>query len=153
MVKPTVVWLGVCALLLGVACSFSADGLDTQGSASANGPQDSQASGGTPSSGNSPSGSAPAGVMRVHDVEANHLSVGVLFAHSVRAKEGAVGSAGPALSVADLATQIGTQDLEVPDLSAETLYAHDVDVKALIVRELHVSDVQIGGHESNEQNQ
>jgi hypothetical protein len=87
--------------------------------------------------------------MRVHNVDANHLSVGVLFAHSVRAKEGEVGSTGPALSVADLGAQIGTQDLEVPALSAEILYAHDVDVKTLTVRELHVSDVEIGGHDNH----
>jgi len=85
--------------------------------------------------------------MRVHDVEANHLSVGILFAHAVRAKEGAIGSTGPALPAADLGTQIGTQDLDVPELSAEVLYAHDIDVKTLTVRELHVLDVKIGEHD------
>jgi hypothetical protein len=140
--------VGACALLLGAACSFSPDGLGLQGNASASGPQESPPSGGTPSTdGTSPSGTTAAPVMRVHDVEANHLSVGILFAHAVRAKEGAIGSTGPALPAADLGTQIGTQDLDVPELSAEVLYAHDIDVKTLTVRELHVLDVKIGEHD------
>ena len=82
--------------------------------------------------------------MRARDVEVRRLSVGVLFAHEVQARNGTVAASGPPLPAAELQAQAGTQDIDTPELVVDVLYAHDVKAQVLSVRELHVAGVKIG---------
>src|SRR5688572_11034456 len=91
--------VGLGLLALGAACGFAEEGLDPQA-----GVEPSQVAGpSTPSGGMVPGeGAAPSEqpIMRARKVEAKNLSVGVLFARKVHAREGTVMTAGPPLSPA-----------------------------------------------------
>ena len=94
-------------------------------------------------------GAASPLIMRAHNVKSKHLSVGVLFADTVKARGGSIGTSGPPLSEGELDAQAGDQDLDVTDLTVDVLYAHDVEARSLTVTELHASKVEVGrGEES-----
>jgi len=133
--------VGLGLLALGASCAFAEDGLDQQAGA-----EPSQAGPSTPAGTMAPAeGAASAqALLRAHKVEAKQMSVGILFARKVHAKEGTVTTAGPPLSPAELGVQIGGQDVEMPELTVDILYADEVEAKVLSVRELHASDVKIG---------
>jgi hypothetical protein len=48
------------------------------------------------------------------------------------------------LPAAELSNQLGSEDIEGPDLVVDVLYAHDVKAGVVSVRELHADDVKIG---------
>jgi hypothetical protein len=82
--------------------------------------------------------------MRAHDVHARELTVGILFAHKVTAKEGKVAASGPALDAETLSAQLGSRDVDARQLVLDVLYAHDVDARELSVREIHAAEMKIG---------
>jgi hypothetical protein len=140
-------WRGIvevlgAGMILG-ACSFSSDGLGVETATGGTTPPAMQA-GPTPSGADESSPTSVAAVMRVHDVDAKRLSVGVLYAHQLEAKNGSVTTSGPPLPAAELSTQLGSEDVEAPELVVDVLYAHDVKVQVVSVRELHVADAKIG---------
>ena len=146
MMRGMVRVVGVGLLAFGGGCSISEEGLDPQMSAA-----------GRPRS--RPSrrvGMAPPAqpvaqpVMRVRDVEVNQLEVGVLFAHSVRAKNGVVVVAGPAAAGRGAAAQLGGEDLKRPHLMVDVLYADEVKAEPLSVRELHAVEVRIDRENQSE---
>jgi hypothetical protein len=134
--------LGAGMVLVG-ACSFSPEGLDLEAGEMA-APPPAMPAGAMPPGAAEPSPQPAAAVMRVHDVEAKRLSVGVLFAHKLDATSGSITTSGPSLPAAELSAQLGSEDLEAPELTVEVLYAHDVKAQVVSVRELHVADVKIG---------
>jgi len=133
-----VVGLGV--LTLGGACGFAPEGLDLESGSAPSGAM-AEAEGAAP---------AASPILRAHKVEAKRIAVGVLFAHKVHAKAGTVLTAGPPLSPAELEVQAGSQDVAMPELTVDVLYAHDVEAKVLMVRELHALDVKIGRGEGSD---
>lgn len=143
-------WRGMLQLLgAGLVvggCSFSPDGLDVQAEGTRGTPATPpgmRASAMPPGAGESNPMPSDA-VMRVHDVNAKHLTVGVLFSHQLAAKNGSVASSGPPLPAGDLSAQLGSNDIETPDLVVDVLYAHDVKANVVSVREIHANDVKIG---------
>jgi hypothetical protein len=151
MVREVAMWRGMLQLLgagmIVGACSLSTDGLDFQaaGTGGMTATPPAMRTGTTMPSGAGESNPAPGAVVRrVHDVDAKNLSVGVLFAQKLEAKSGSVASSGPPLPAAELSTQLGSEDIEAPDLVVDVLYAHDVKAHVVSVRELHVTDVKIG---------
>jgi hypothetical protein len=82
--------------------------------------------------------------MRAHDVSGKRISVGVLYAHSVRAKNGTILTSAPPLADKELEAQAGRDNIDAPELTVEVLYAHDVKAMQVSVRELHASDVKVG---------
>lgn len=130
-------WLGLWLVALGASCSFASDGLDLQTASGAGTPT-------APAGAAEPSGTAGQQVMRARDVHARQLTVGILFAHKVTAKEGKVAASGPALDAETLAAQLGSRDVDARQLVLDVLYAHDVDARELTVREIHAAEVKIG---------
>jgi hypothetical protein len=128
------------------ACSFSEEGLDL--AASGNGgtvvTPPAMPAGAMPSNTGGTSPAPVAGVMRVHDVNAKRLSVGVLFANQLEAKNGSVDTSGPPLPATELSAQLGSEDVEAGDLVVDVLYAHDVKARVVSVREVHANEVKIG---------
>jgi hypothetical protein len=134
--------VGVGVFVVEASCSFSPEGLDVEGAGTTtNSSKDPSSTSAMPSL--EGAASAP-GVRRAHDVEVKRLSVGVLFAHEVQAKNATVTTSGPPLPAAELQAQAGTQDIEAPDLAVDVLFANDVKVQVLSVRELHVTKAKIG---------
>jgi hypothetical protein len=87
--------------------------------------------------------------MRAHDVSGKRISVGVLYAHSVRAKTASIVVSGAPLPDKELEAQAGRQDVDAQELVVDVLYAHDVKAMQLSVRELHASDVRVGRGEDS----
>ena len=127
---------GLSVVVGALSCSVSPYGLEPGGAGA----------GQAPGAGPGPvePTAAPTTVTRAHDVQAKHLVVGVLFAHSVTAKGGTIATSGPPLAPADLNAQLGPQDLAAPELTLDVLYAHDVKANAIVVREVHATDVNVG---------
>jgi hypothetical protein len=139
--------VGVVAIFLGASCGFETEGLDEGVALS---PAETPVMpAGTPAPPAEKLPSAPA-ILRANKVEVKRLSVGVLFARKVHAKNGTVTTAGPPLPPAELQVQSSAQDVEAPELSVEVLYADEVEAKNLTVRELHAADVKIGPGEGAE---
>jgi hypothetical protein len=136
--------VGVGMFVLGGACAFSPDGLELGGEGTAATPPQAPSSMSSMPSGEGEAPPPSSALMRAHHVQVKNLSVGVLFADKVEAKNGTVEASGPPLPAAELEAQAGTQDIEMPELVVEVLYAHDVKAQVLSVRELHVTDVKIG---------
>jgi hypothetical protein len=131
-------------VVLVASCSFSPEGLDLAADGTPTTPPPAMHAGAKPSSTSESSPPQPAAtVLRAHDVEAKRLSVGVLFTNELEAKNGSVATSAPPLPAADLAAQIGEQNIEAPELIVDVLYAHHVKARVVSVRELHAADVKI----------
>lgn len=124
-------------LVLGTSCSLSTDGLDVSGGGGAGAPRNGASVASAPEP-------AAARVVRAHDVDAKSISVGLLFAETVTAKNATITSSGPSLSPVDLQAQLGAQDLVAPEVQADVLYAHAVKTNDLSVGELHATHVALG---------
>jgi hypothetical protein len=82
-------------------------------------------------------------IVRAHNVMADRIRAGVVYAHRLDAKSGTVGQTGDPLPEATLATEIGRMDLKVSELVADVLYARDIQADRIEIVETHVSSLRI----------
>jgi hypothetical protein len=91
-----------------------------------------------------PAPALPLRIMRVHDVMADQITAGVVFAHKLEAKGGTVGLSGDPLSDEALAAQMGPDDLKIVEIVVDVLYAHHIRAKSVQLRQVHVSMMKLG---------
>jgi hypothetical protein len=84
-------------------------------------------------------------ILRVRDIKATSIRAGVLYAHLLDTKNGSVARSTAPLSDAELKTQLGAKDLNVAEVTADVIYAHDIHVESAVVPETHVTQVKIAG--------
>jgi hypothetical protein len=82
-------------------------------------------------------------LLRVHDVEAERIAAGVVYAHKLEAKRGIILGSGPPLAREALEAQIGERNLEVDELVVDVLYAHDIKAGSIRIGEAHIEDVKL----------
>jgi hypothetical protein len=82
-------------------------------------------------------------ILRARNVTAERITAGVVYAHKLQAKTGAVGQAGDPLPGDVLAGEIGREDLKVPVLDVDVLYAQDIQTGRIDVKETHISSIRI----------
>jgi hypothetical protein len=86
---------------------------------------------------------APVLVVRAHNVTAERIVAGVVYAHRLQAKTGFVTQIGDALPDRALAAEIGRDDLKTTELVVDVLYAQDIQAARIEAKEAHVSALMI----------
>ena len=82
-------------------------------------------------------------IVRAHNIMAERIVAGVVYAHRIEAKSGRIGQAGEALPDAILAAQIGRMDLKVAELTVDILYAQDIQAGRVEIGEAHSESLKI----------
>jgi hypothetical protein len=84
-------------------------------------------------------------ILRLHDVQAERLVARIVYAHSIEAKDGSVGARLQPLPDMTLNAEMGSRDLKgASEIVVDILYAHDVKLTWIDVRETHATTTHIG---------
>ena len=82
-------------------------------------------------------------ILRAHNITAERIRAGVVYARKLSAKSGTVTMIGEPLAPATLATELGRMDLKVTELVTDVLYAQDIQADRIEIVETHVSSLAI----------
>jgi hypothetical protein len=86
----------------------------------------------------------PLRVLRVHDVMADQVRAGVVYAHKLQAKGGVVSASADPLPDDALASAIGSEDVKGGEVVVDVLYAHDIRAMTVDIKEAHIVMMKVG---------
>ena len=82
-------------------------------------------------------------VLRAHDVKADRITAGLVYAHKLEAKTGTVGKLSDPLPDSVLAAEIGRDNVKAAQLTVDVLYAHDIRAGSVEITEARVGSLKI----------